>query len=84
MSETSSSFFRSTLQSTKDEAEHKILNLRNEARERLRAINNRPCDASPDAILNEIAVVARMLLDITVEQGNLLHASLQLQDLQMN
>lgn len=78
MNEAFSSFFLSQLQTSKDRSQEKIFDLRNEARDRLRAINNTPSGSSPDLVVRDLAAVCILLLQIGVEQDSVCYSGQQL------
>lgn len=78
MSETFSSFLLSQLQTAKDDSSFKILNLRNEARERLKAINNRPYDNLTADPIRELAGIVSLIIEISVHQDAVTHSGQQL------
>lgn len=81
MGEALSSFFLSQLQTSKDHSQEKILKLRNDVRDRLRAINNRPSDSTADTV-GDLAAVCVLLLEIGVEQDAVCYSGQQLATLQ--
>ena len=72
------SFLLSQLQTAKDESSLKILNLRNEARERLRAINNRPSSDFTSDQICELAGVCGLLVELSSHQDIVCYSGTQL------